>query len=82
MRPLLHADDRGNSAFHELRTPATFTSFAVAGTTLYGIADATTATYYLVEGEGLWISRDGGDEWRRHERHGHRSPAEVAKPSM
>jgi hypothetical protein len=76
------ADDRGNRAFHELRTPATFTSFAVAGTTLYGIADATTATYDLVEGEGLWISRDGGDEWRRHERHGHRSPAEVARPSM
>ena len=75
------ADDRGNSAFHELRTPATFTSFAVAGTTLYGIADATTATYDLVKGEGLWISRDGGGAWRRYEQHGRRSPAEVAKPS-
>lgn len=75
------ADDRGNSAFHELRTPATFTSFAVAGTTLYGIADATTETYDLVKGEGLWISRDGGGAWRRYEQHGRRSPAEVAKPS-
>ncbi|MFJ4277153.1 hypothetical protein [Streptomyces massasporeus] len=59
------ADDRTNIAFHALRTPATFTSFAVAGTTLYGIVDATTATYGLVEGEGLWVSRDGGGEWRR-----------------
>ncbi|WMD06801.1 hypothetical protein [Streptomyces sp. FXY-T5] len=76
------ADDRTNSTFHELRTPAAFTSFTVSGTTLYGIADATTATYDLVKGEGLWISRDGGGEWRRHERHGRRSPAEVAKPPM
>lgn len=42
----------------------------VDGTTLYGIADATTATYDLVKGEGLWISRDGGREWRRYEQHG------------
>jgi hypothetical protein len=59
------ADDRTNSAFHELKTPATFTSFTVAGTTLYGTADATTATYELVKDEGLWISRDGGREWWR-----------------
>ncbi|MEU6228897.1 hypothetical protein [Streptomyces sp. NPDC047042] len=59
------ADDRTNSAFHELRTPARFTSFTVAGTTLYGIADATTATYDLVKGEGVWTSRDGGRQWRR-----------------
>ncbi|MFH9887546.1 hypothetical protein ACH4OQ_02995 [Streptomyces luteogriseus] len=74
------AGDRGNGAFHELRTPVTFTSLTVSGATLYGIADATTATYGLVKGEGLWISRDGGGEWRRHERRGSRSPAEVAKP--
>ncbi|MFI5554632.1 hypothetical protein [Streptomyces sp. NPDC051738] len=61
------ADDRTNSAFRELKTPAKFTSFTVDGTTLYGIADATTATYDLVAGEGLWISRDGGREWRRFE---------------
>ncbi|WP_262704123.1 MULTISPECIES: hypothetical protein [Streptomyces] len=59
------ADDRANNAFHELKTPATFTSLTVDGTTLYGIADATTATYDLVKGEGLWISRDGGREWVR-----------------
>ncbi|MDQ0935290.1 hypothetical protein [Streptomyces turgidiscabies] len=64
------ADDRTNSAFHELRTPVAFTSFTVDGTTLYGIADATTATYDLVKGEGLWISRDGGREWRRDEQRG------------
>ncbi|MCQ8194329.1 hypothetical protein [Streptomyces rugosispiralis] len=64
------ADDRANAAFHELRTPAGFTSLTVDGTTLYGIADATTATYDLVKGEGLWISRDGGREWHRHERRG------------
>jgi hypothetical protein len=64
------ADDRTNSAFHELKTPATFTSFTVDGTTLYGIADATTATYDLAKGEGLWISRDGGREWRRYEQRG------------
>ncbi|MER5184518.1 hypothetical protein ABT009_40450 [Streptomyces sp. NPDC002896] len=64
------ADDRTNSAFHELKTPAKFTSFTVDGTTLYGIADATTATYDLVKGEGLWISRDGGREWRRYEQRG------------
>ncbi|SDN56479.1 hypothetical protein SAMN04487981_105455 [Streptomyces sp. cf386] len=64
------ADDRTNSAFHELKTPARFTSFTVHGTTLYGIADATTATYDLVEGEGLWISRDGGREWRRFAQRG------------
>ncbi|MER5861487.1 hypothetical protein ABT131_38745 [Streptomyces sp900105245] len=60
------AGDRTNSAFHELTTPARFTSLTVVGTTLYGIADATTATYDLVEGEGLWISSDGGRQWRRH----------------
>ncbi|KND40471.1 hypothetical protein [Streptomyces stelliscabiei] len=59
------ADDRGDSTFHELRTPVPFTSFAVHGTTLYGIADATTATYDLVKGEGVWTSRDGGRQWRR-----------------
>ncbi len=64
------ADDRANNAFHELKTPARFTSLTVDGTTLYGIADATTATYGLVKGEGLWISRDGGREWHRHERRG------------
>lgn len=64
------ADDRTNSAFHELNTPASFTSFTVDGTTLYGIADATTATYDLVKGEGLWISRDGGRDWRRYEQRG------------
>ncbi|WP_369166886.1 hypothetical protein AB5J49_02870 [Streptomyces sp. R28] len=66
------ADDPTNSAFHELKTPATFTSFAVDGTTLYGIADATTATYDLVKGEGLWISGDDGHEWRRYEQRGQR----------
>ncbi|MET9505551.1 hypothetical protein ABZY42_28160 [Streptomyces sp. NPDC006622] len=60
------ADDRANSAFHQLRTPASLTSLTVDGTTLYGIADTTTATYDLVKGEGLWISRDGGVQWRRH----------------
>jgi hypothetical protein len=64
------ADDHTNSAFHELKTPAKFTSLTVDGTTLYGIADATTSTYDLVKGEGLWISRDGGREWRRYEQRG------------
>ncbi|MBU3865042.1 hypothetical protein KN815_13450 [Streptomyces sp. 4503] len=64
------ADDRANSAFHELKTPAAFTSLTVDGTTLYGIADARTATYDLVKDEGLWISRDGGREWHRHEQRG------------
>lgn len=64
------AEDRTNSAFRELKTPARFTSFTVEGATLYGIADATTATYGLVAGEGLWISRDGGREWLRHEQRG------------
>lgn len=60
------ADDRTDTTFHELKTPATFTSLTVDGTTLYGIADATTATYDLVPGEGLWVSRDPGREWRRY----------------
>ncbi|GGX82406.1 hypothetical protein GCM10010515_57390 [Streptomyces fructofermentans] len=64
------ADDRTNSRFHELRTPARFTSLTVDGTTLYGIADATTPAYDLVKGEGLWISRDAGREWRRHQQSG------------
>ncbi|MFE6618235.1 hypothetical protein [Streptomyces sp. NPDC057740] len=64
------AADRTNRAFHELRTPAPFTSLTVDGTVLYGIADATTATYDLVKGEGLWISRDAGRGWRPHERLG------------
>ncbi|MER8161085.1 hypothetical protein [Streptomyces sp. NPDC094472] len=64
------ADNRTNSSFRELRTPAKLTSMTVDGTTLYGIADATTATYDLVKGEGLWISRDGGREWRRYEQRG------------
>ncbi|MGW5690600.1 hypothetical protein ACWEWX_06415 [Streptomyces asiaticus] len=62
------ADDRANNAFHEVKTPAAFTSLTVDGTTLYGIADATTAAYGLVKGEGLWISRDGGREWHRYGR--------------
>ncbi|WP_328419528.1 hypothetical protein [Streptomyces sp. NBC_00443] len=61
------ADDHTNTAFHQLKTPTPLTSLTVHGKTLYGIADATTATYSLVKGEGLWISRDGGREWRRHE---------------
>ncbi|MGY1495266.1 hypothetical protein ACW4TU_01235 [Streptomyces sp. QTS52] len=64
------ADDRTNRAFHELRTPVRFTSFTVGGTILYGIADATTSTYDLVKGEGLWISRDGGRDWRRYGQRG------------
>ncbi|PKW05262.1 hypothetical protein SAMN05428944_7732 [Streptomyces sp. 1222.5] len=60
------AGDRTNTVFRELRTPVRFTSLTVDGTTLYGIADATTATYDLVNGEGLWISRDGGRQWRRY----------------
>ncbi|MEH0420619.1 hypothetical protein [Streptomyces sp. B21-083] len=64
------AADRTNSAFRELRTPVNFTSFTVGGTTLYGIADATTSTYDLVKGEGLWISRDNGREWRRYGQRG------------
>ncbi|WP_369275504.1 hypothetical protein AB5J55_40980 [Streptomyces sp. R11] len=61
------ADDHTNSTFHQLKTPTAFTSLTVHGKTLYGIADATTATYSLVKGEGLWISRDGGRDWRRHD---------------
>ncbi|MEI5522799.1 hypothetical protein WB401_06430 [Streptomyces brasiliscabiei] len=61
------ADDPTNQTFHEFETPATFTSFTVEGTTLYGIADATTSTYDLVKGEGLWISEDSGQTWERHE---------------
>ncbi|MFF2363784.1 hypothetical protein ACFVU0_13845 [Streptomyces sp. NPDC058122] len=64
------ADDSTNSHFHEVKTPAKFTSLTVDGTTLYGIADAVTATYDLVKGEGLWISRDGGSEWRRYQQRG------------
>ncbi|WP_328841319.1 hypothetical protein [Streptomyces europaeiscabiei] len=64
------AADRTNSAFRELKTPVTFTSLTVDGATLYGIADATTATYDLVKGEGLWTSRDGGREWQRYEQRG------------
>ncbi|MDX3638504.1 hypothetical protein, partial [Streptomyces sp. MB09-02B] len=54
-----------DSAFREIETPAKFTSLTVEGTTLYGIVDATTATYDLVRDEGLWVSDDGGREWRR-----------------
>ncbi|WP_460061097.1 hypothetical protein [Streptomyces sp. YKOK-I1] len=63
--PYWLADDRTNSAFRQLSTPEAFTSLTVAGTTLYGIVDATTSTYDLVEGEGLWISGDSGRTWRR-----------------
>lgn len=66
------AGDRAATAFHALRTPVPFTSFTAIGTTLYGIADATTATYGLVKGEGLWVSRDAGREWRRYEQGGQR----------
>ncbi|MFD5569517.1 hypothetical protein [Streptomyces cadmiisoli] len=61
------AEDPTNTAFRKLRTPAQFASLTVDGTTLYGIADATAPTYDLVKGEGLWVSRDGGREWQRHE---------------
>ncbi|MFD9467468.1 hypothetical protein [Streptomyces sp. NPDC060027] len=64
------ADDHTNSHFHELKTLAKFTSLTVDGTTLYGIEDAATAAYDLVKGEGLWISRDGGREWRRYQQRG------------
>ncbi|WP_217211899.1 hypothetical protein [Streptomyces sp. AC550_RSS872] len=64
------ATDRANRVFHELKTPAAFTSLTVDGTVLYGIADATTATYNPVKGEGLWISRDGGRGWRQYEQRG------------
>lgn len=64
------ADDRSNRAFHQLKTPVPFTSFTVQGKTLYGIADATTATYDLVKGEGLYASDDGGRTWRRQGKRG------------
>ncbi|MEV8022271.1 hypothetical protein AB0O76_39405 [Streptomyces sp. NPDC086554] len=64
------ADDRTNRTFHALKTPKAFTSFAVHGTTLYGIVDTTTATYDLADGEGLWTSRDGGRTWQRYEERG------------
>lgn len=64
------ADDPTNRAFHALKTPKTFTSLAVHGTTLYGIVDTTTATYDLADGEGLWSSRDGGRTWQRYEERG------------
>ncbi|MFG3257014.1 hypothetical protein [Streptomyces sp. NPDC048172] len=63
------ADDRTNRAFHPLKPPsppASFTTLTAQGTTLYGIADTTTATYGLAAGEGLWTSRDGGGTWKRH----------------
>ncbi|CAM5256643.1 hypothetical protein SALBM135S_01593 [Streptomyces alboniger] len=64
------ADDRSNRAFHQLKTPVPFTSLTVQGKTLYGIADATTATYDLVKGEGLYASDDGGRTWRRQGKRG------------
>ncbi|MES5823413.1 hypothetical protein [Streptomyces sp. RG80] len=64
------AADKGNTTFRKLKTPVPFTSFTADGTTLYGIADATTSTYELVKGEGLWISDDGGREWRRYQPRG------------
>ncbi|MFJ3669582.1 hypothetical protein ACIPSE_24315 [Streptomyces sp. NPDC090106] len=57
--------DRAALAFHRVTTPAAFTSLTVDGTTLYGVADAPAPSYDLVEGEGLWISEDGGGTWRR-----------------
>ncbi|MEV0319809.1 hypothetical protein ACIBKX_16925 [Streptomyces sp. NPDC050658] len=59
------ADDPSNRGFHPLKTPKKFTSITVHGTTLYGIVDATTSTYDLVDGEGLWTSDDGGEKWTR-----------------
>ncbi|MFI1441602.1 hypothetical protein [Streptomyces fructofermentans] len=64
------ADDRSNRAFHQLKTPVPFASFTVQGKTLYGIADATKATYDLVKGEGLYASDDGGRTWRRQGKRG------------
>ncbi|GAA2068384.1 hypothetical protein GCM10009801_16580 [Streptomyces albiaxialis] len=63
------ADDGTNRRFHPLKTPSppdSFTTLTARGTTLYGIADTTTATYALAEGEGLWTSRDAGRTWKRH----------------
>ncbi|WP_409062969.1 hypothetical protein [Streptomyces sp. SYP-A7185] len=62
------AEDRSNRSFRQLRTPVPFTSFTVQGKTLYGIADATRASYDLVKGEGLYASDDGGRTWRRQKR--------------
>ncbi|MFF4554412.1 hypothetical protein [Streptomyces sp. NPDC001422] len=64
------ADDRSNRAFHQPKTPVPFTSFTVQGKTLYGIADATKATYDLVKGEGLYASDDSGHTWRRQGKRG------------
>jgi hypothetical protein len=74
------ADDPTDRTFHELDTPARFTSLTVDGTTLYGVADATTATYDLVKGEGLWISRDGGHEWRHVMSAGEEGGGRTASP--
>ncbi|WP_367323503.1 hypothetical protein [Streptomyces sp. HUAS ZL42] len=45
---------------------------ARAGTTALSLTQGEGVRGDLVQGEGLWISRDGGRQWRRYEQRGQR----------
>ncbi|MBO8190958.1 hypothetical protein ITI46_04495 [Streptomyces oryzae] len=63
--PPLLADSPENRSFHKVTRPTPHLHRIFArGNTLYGIVDAANS-YNLVEGEGLWLSHDGGRSWSR-----------------
>ncbi|WP_181767084.1 hypothetical protein [Streptomyces albidus (ex Kaewkla and Franco 2022)] len=57
------ADDGENRSFHEVDRPVPFVTVKAEGRTLVAVADSEYPDYDLVEGEGLWISEDGGRSW-------------------
>jgi hypothetical protein len=57
--------DSSNRSFRQIEHPVAFTSVRPLGDTLYGIADSSPPSYALVEGEGLWTSKNGGRSWSR-----------------
>ncbi|NBE54045.1 hypothetical protein [Streptomyces boluensis] len=64
------ADSAGNRSFHEVKHPVRFSSVTAQGDTLYGLADvagrdAEIRPHLTVDGEGLWISKNGGRDWTR-----------------
>lgn len=63
------ADDSSNRTFHKVEHPARFTSLAVQGNAILGIADTHISDRgpdnELVANDGLWISKNGGRKWSR-----------------
>jgi hypothetical protein len=53
------------SGFTQVKSPVGFVRTSAQGDVLLGTADSAVGSYKRVEGEGLWMSVNGGRDWTR-----------------